>query len=174
MRPLALAFAVSVTATVLSGCSTGFDAQTVQVYSASDGSDIREGDVSILSAVVVADAEGNGGVLSAGFVGPTDQDDALTSVEVTDDEGTALTTEIADGTVDIPGGQLVLTADGAGITITGAELTPGTLLDVAFSFARAAPVSGEVPVVEPEGAYAEVPTVPAPSLEDDQPAPTAG
>lgn len=158
----------------LSGCSTGFDAQTVQVYSASDGTDIREGDVSVLSAAIVADAAGDSGILSAGLVGLPDQDDSLTSVQVTDDEGTALTVEIVGGAVDIPAGQLVLTADGADVAISGAELTPGTLLDVAFTFANAAPVSGSVPVVEREGAYAEVPAAPASSSEEGQSAPSAG
>ncbi len=149
---MAAAGALSVLA--VTGCSTGFGAQTSEVYNAPAGTDIRIGDVKVLSAAIVV--EDDAATLSAGLVGPANADDALTSVQVTDADGAPVTTEIADDTVDIPADTLVQTARDAEIAIDGTGLEPGRLLDVSFTFENAQPVSGQLMVMDRAGAYADV------------------
>ncbi len=155
-----VALAVTAAASV-SACGTGFDSPTSQVYNAPAGTDIREGEVKVLSAVIVTDEEG-AATLSAGLVG-TDTDDALVGIEVTDSEDMPVTTEIAGGSVKIPADELVQTAEDSEIAIAGDGLEPGTLVDVAFTFERAGPVSGSLIIMAAEGAYADVPVPAAPS-----------
>ncbi|CAN5861300.1 hypothetical protein BH20ACT6_BH20ACT6_04300 [soil metagenome] len=142
-------------AVTLTGCSTGFNAQTTQVYNAPAGTDIRGGEVEVLSAVLVMD-EGGAATLSAGLVGPPQRADALTTVQITDGEGAPVPAEISGGSVPIPAGELVLTAQDAEISIAGGTLTPGMLVDVSFTFEEAGPVSGSLVVMRQEGAYEDV------------------
>jgi len=136
------------------------DAQTVQVYNAPAGANLRsDGGVDALSTVVVVGEEGTG-TLSTGLVGPYDTDDALTAVEATNSAGEQLTTEIVDGRVPIPADELVTIPEDAAVTFSGAGMEPGRLVRVVLSFERSGQVSGEVPVVPDEDEYSSVP-VPA-------------
>lgn len=147
---------------VLGACGAGMDAQTVQVYNAPAGADLRsEGGVDALSTVVVVGEEGTG-TLSTGLVGPYDTGDALTAVEATNSAGEQLTTEIVGETVPIPPDELVTIPEDAAVTFSGAGMEPGRLVRVVLSFERSGQVSGEVPVVAHEDEYASVP-IPAPA-----------
>lgn len=163
-RTALVSLATGLTVT-LSACSAGFDAETVQVYNAPAGTDMRQADVDILGALVVADGSG-GGTLVAGLVAMPDTADTLTAVEITDAEGRPLQTTIGGGSVEIPTDVLVQTADTLAdtgqpaVTVSGAQLEPGRLVTVAFTFERSGPVSGMVLIVARDGPYAEVPTAP--------------
>lgn len=146
-------------AAALAGCSTGFEAETVQVYNAPAGIDLRSSDVDVLGALVVADRRGNG-TLVAGMIPSQDTADELTGIEVSDADGNSFAATIAGGTLPLPTDDLVQTAEGATVTITGEGLTPGRWLEVVFTFERGGPISGQLPVVPRSGAYAEVPMAP--------------
>jgi len=159
-RALLRLLAAGAATTVLGACAAGLDAQTVQVYNAPAGADLRSDGVDALGTVVVVGPDGTG-TLSSGLVTPFDTADALVGVEATDSGGDPLTTQIAGGTLPIPAEELVQTADGAAVTISGGDLEPGRLVRLVMSFERSGQVSGDVPVVAREQEYASVPT-PAP------------
>ncbi len=160
-RALLTSTAATAATLLLGACSTGLDAQTVQVYNAPAGANLRSdhGGVDAMSTVVVVGEEGTG-TLSTGLVGPYDTEDALTAVEATNSAGEQLTTEIVDGTVPIPADELVTIPEDAAVTFSGAGMEPGRLVRVVLSFERSGQLSGEVPVVADEDEYASVP-VPA-------------
>jgi len=151
--------ALSMTLT-LGGCGTGFDTGSVKVYTAPNGTDMRQADVDVLGALVVADGAG-GGTLVAGFVGPPDTSDELVSVDLTDAQSTPLETTIAADAVEIPAGELVQVAEDAAVTVSGETLEPGHLLTATFTFANSGPASGDLLVVAgDEEQYADVPAPP--------------
>lgn len=158
----AVGAATAALAVTLAGCSTGFGAQTTEVYNAPAGTDIRGGEVEVLSGAIVIDGDG-AGTLSGGLVGPQNSADALTSVQVTDGEGAPVEVEIRRGSVPIPAGELVLMAEDADIAIAADTLAAGMLADVAFTFQAGGPVSGSLVVMAQEGTYedVEIPKPPA-------------
>lgn len=158
----AVGAATAALAVTLTGCSTGFGAQTTEVYNAPAGTDIRGGEVEVLSGAIVIDGDG-AGTLSGGLVGPQNSADALTSVQVTDGEGAPVEVEIRRGSVPIPAGELVLMAEDAEIAIAADTLAAGMLADVAFTFQEGGPVSGALVVMAQEGTYedVEIPKPPA-------------
>ncbi|MDQ3416615.1 MAG: hypothetical protein M3474_05885 [Actinomycetota bacterium] len=158
----AVGAATAALAVTLTGCSTGFGAQTTEVYNAAAGTDIRGGEVEVLSGAIVIDGDG-AGTLSGGLVGPQNSADALTSVQVTDGEGAPVEVEIRRGSVPIPAGELVLMAEDAEIAIAADTLAAGMLADVAFTFQEGGPVSGALVVMAQEGTYedVEIPKPPA-------------
>ena len=161
-RPCAaLAGVAALSATLtLAGCGTGFDTGSVEVYTAPNGTDLRQADVDVLGALVVADGAG-GGTLVAGLVGLTDTPDELVSVDLMDAESTPLETTIADDAVKIPAGELVQVAEDAAVTVSGESLEPGHLLTATFTFANSGPASGDLLVVSgDEEQYADVPVPP--------------
>lgn len=159
----AVGAATAALAVTLTGCSTGFGAQTTEVYNAPAGTDIRGGQVEVLSGVIVIDEEG-AGTLSGGLVGPQDSADVLTSVQVTDGEGAPVKVEITGDSVPIPAGDIVLMAEDAEIAIASDTLGRGMLADVSFTFEEAGPVSGALVVMAQEGTYGDVEIPKPPSL----------
>jgi hypothetical protein len=144
----------------LTGCATGFEAQTTTVYTAPVGADVRTGDVKGLNMLVVAASDGTG-TLVAALVNTTDEDDQLVEVTVADiDSDETLTVTGLDAPVDLPAGTLVQVADGEvpPIGVSGEPVQAGQVLRVNLRFAMAGAVVAEVPVVAAEGDYAEVPT----------------
>ena len=159
----AVGAATAALAVTLTGCSTGFGAQTTEVYNAPAGTDIRGGEVEVLSGAIVIDGDG-AGTLSGGLVGPQNSADALTSVQVTDGEGAPVEVEIRRGSVPIPAGELVLMAEDAEIAIAADTLAAGMLADVAFTFQEGGPVSGALVVMAQEGTYEDVEIPKPPTL----------
>ena len=158
----AVGAATAALAVTLASCSTGFGAQTTEVYNAPAGTDIRGGEVEVLSGAIVIDGDG-AGTLSGGLVGPQNSADALTSVQVTDGEGAPVEVEIKGGSVPIPAGELVLMAEDAEIAIAADTLAAGMLADVAFTFQEGGPVSGALVIMAQEVTYedVEIPKPPA-------------
>ena len=149
-----------VAAGALSGCATGFEAQTTTVYTAPVGADVRTGDVKGLNMLVVAGSDGTG-TLVAALVNTTDEDDQLVEVSVADiDSDETLTVTGLDAPVDLPARTLVQVADGElpPIGVDGEPVQAGQVLRVNLRFAMAGAIVAEVPVVAAEGDYAEVPT----------------
>ena len=156
----ALAAVALVAAGALSGCGTGFEAQTTTVYTAPVGADVRTGDVKGLNMLVVAGTDGTG-TLVAALVNTTDEDDQLEEVTVTDIDGDQpLTVTGLDAPVELPPHTLVQVADGEipPIGVNGEAVEAGQVLSVNLRFSRAGAVVAEVPVVAAEGDYADVPT----------------
>ena len=63
-RVALLALSLAVIGT-LTGCATGFGAQTTTIYTAPAGADVRTGDVKGLNMLVVADGDGGGTLVAA-------------------------------------------------------------------------------------------------------------
>jgi hypothetical protein len=149
-----------VTAGALSGCGTGFEAQTTTVYTAPVGAGVRTGDVKGLNMLVVAGTDG-AGTLVAALVNTTDEDDQLEEVTVSDlGSDQPLTVTGLDTPVELPAGTLVQVADGdvPPIGVSGEAVEAGQVLSVNLRFSMAGAVVAEVPVVAAEGEYADVPT----------------
>lgn len=145
---------------VLSACGAGFGAQTNQVYQAGEGSNSRSGDVYALNTVVVSDGEGNGTVVSA-LLNQQGTPDSLEDYSVTDTAGDAIDGPGLSQAIPLPAagsaGQLVQVGTDGALRLDGQNLVLGSVVDVSFSFAEAAPVLLTVPVVEPGSVYADVP-----------------
>lgn len=155
-RALTAATAV-VAAAVLSACSTGFGATSVQPYAPSDGILANSGDLRILNALVVSSSGGTTGVLSASIVNRGTRPDKLTGV--TSPDGTVDFT--GDATVT-PKSAIRLGADTkASATMTGLTKLPGEVITLTLTFQRADPVTLRTVVVAATGEYATV--TPAPT-----------
>ena len=141
----------------LSAC--GFNAQTLQPYTPSDGVNVDIGldqnenptaaTVKVRNLMVISKAHGSG-FLSATLV--SGEDDKLTEVsgQALGPDGTTgskLTTELSEP-VEITAGQPVVLTDQSPITLTAADLKPGQLADLTLSFERSGSYQVEVPVVD--------------------------
>jgi hypothetical protein len=134
----------------LSSC--GFNYATDKVYTPAEGVSNRDGRVDVLNAVVVATADGSGTFVASLSNNETptyedgqlsDVDDQLTGLAGAGD--TDLTAEFEP--VEIPGGSLVVLADGDGIPVTGDSIKLGDFVDVELTFENADPVTMTIPVV---------------------------
>jgi copper(I)-binding protein len=141
------AAALAVTAGLtLSACGTSFGAQTNQVYQPAVGANAR-GDVDSHNTQLVGNGDGSA-TLTAALVNNLDEEQTLTSVEVTDDKGDALTVRSPKTALPLPSGTLVTLgrADTAVYIVTeGAE--PGDYVDITLTFSDSGPLSVKAPVV---------------------------
>ena len=166
-RPAALVGAALASTLGLAGCSTGFGAQTTELYTAPDGTDVRDGDVEALNVLIVANDAGSG-TLVAALVNQTEQSDRLDSVSATDPDlgpgAGAITVADVSPPLDLPPTTLVQLADPAvaaeigPVVLEGDTVDAGQTLQVTLTFAKAAPVVAEVPVVPRAEPYESVPT----------------
>lgn len=139
-------------ASVLAGCSPGFNATSIKPYAPSDGVRADSGDLRVLNALVVSSSSYTSGVLSATIVNRGDKPDRLT--DVTSPAGQATFT--GDGTLD-PGSALTLGAGtDASVTLSGLTKLPGETITVKLTFQRADPLTLHTFVVTPEGPYASI------------------
>lgn len=154
--------AVSALGISLSGCSSGFDAQTIQPYQPADGVSNRESSVYAINTLIVTDGQGNGTVVTA-LINQGDEPDALVSVTATGPDGEEIPVAPLprDGIV-LPSEQIVQTADAGNVQLSADSLRPGRIVTLSLEFAAAAPVEVEAPVLEQEGPYADVPVGPVP------------
>ena len=147
-RLLVTAAAVVAHAAPLSSC--GFDYATDRDYTPGSGANNREGEVDVLSAVVVSAAEGSG-TFVASLSNGSEGEQTLTAVAGQDSTVTAAEFE----PVVIPPGGLVNLADPpAGIVLTG-ELGAGDVVPLTVDFGNGERVSLNVPVVSDETGYWE-------------------
>ena len=147
-RLLVTAAAVVALAAPLSSC--GFDYATDRDYTPGSGANNREGEVDVLSAVVVSAAEGSG-TFVASLSNGSEGEQTLTAVAGQDSTVTAAEFE----PVVIPPGGLVNLADPpAGIVVTG-ELGAGDVVPLTVDFGNGERVSLNVPVVSDETGYWE-------------------
>ncbi len=162
----------------LSACGVGFDAQTTKIYTAPEGTDVRDGDVKGLNLLLVDNGDGSG-TLVAALVNQADEVDSLQTIVATDtdadgaDEAVDLEVSGFDEPVELPAGKLVQLADGDPvIALTGDTIAAGGFVQVTMTFTRAGSITADIPVVERAEPYADVPVPepePAPEPEPTTP-----
>ncbi len=158
----------------LSACATSSDAQTNQIYTAPEGTDVRDGDVKGLNLLVVDNGDGSG-TLVAALVNRTDEDDSLvglTAIDPDADEGASVDISVTgiEAPIELPAGKLVQLADLGPVVLTGEGVAAGQFVDVQLTFTSAGALSASIPVMLREGPYEEVP-VPEPAPEAGDPVP---
>ena len=148
-RLLASTALVVALAAPLSSC--GFDYATDRDYTPGSGANNREGDVDVLSAVVVSAAEGSGTFIASLANNGSDSEETFTAVAGQDTEVTAAEFE----PIAIPAGGLVNLAEPpAGIVLTG-DFAAGDVVPITVDFGNGERVSLNVPVVSDETGYWE-------------------
>lgn len=152
-RSLATASAVLALAVPLSSC--GFDYATQRDYTPGAGTNNRDGDVDVLSAVVVSGTEGSGTLIVSLSNDLPDEEQALTAVtgeRVATSEGVeASPVEVSEfEPVEVPAGGLVNLAEPArDIKVTG-DFEAGNFLELTFEFESGERTTLSVPVVSNE------------------------
>ncbi|MGH3470829.1 MAG: hypothetical protein ACRDPG_02125 [Nocardioidaceae bacterium] len=152
-------------APLLAGCSASFGAQTNQPYQPADGISNRTGQIYAIDSLIVADDSGHGTLVSA-LVNQTSKPDKLTKVAVQGANGKALTvTNLTHAPIVLPPQQSVQFASTGHIRVTGTAktLTPGIFVTITFVYAKAAPLTEQIPVVSHDKVYAQVPVGPVPT-----------
>lgn len=150
LRPLATAAAVLALAVPLASC--GFDYATERDYTPAGGANNREGDVDILSAVVVSAAEGSGTFVAS--LSNNDADTEQTLTAVSGDEGATIEAAEFDPIAIAPGGLVNLADPPADIVLTG-DFAAGDFVPLSVDFGNGERVMIEVPVVRDDFGYWE-------------------
>jgi hypothetical protein len=150
LRPLATAAAVLALAVPLSSC--GFDYATDRDYTPAGGSNSREGDVDVLSAVVVSKAEGSGTFVASLSNNDADAEQSFTGVS--GDEDTTIEAADFDPITIKPGGLVNLADPPADVVLTG-DFAAGDFLPLALDFGNGERVTMNVPVVADDFGYWE-------------------
>jgi copper(I)-binding protein len=150
LRPLATAAAVLALAVPLSSC--GFDYATDRDYTPAGGANNREGDVDILSAVVVSAADGSGTFVASLSNNDTDTEQTFTGVS--GDEGASIEAAEFDP-ITIPAGGLVNLADPAADVVLTGDFAAGDFVPLAVDFGSGERVTMKVPVVADDFGYWE-------------------
>ncbi|HYH73056.1 MAG TPA: hypothetical protein VD764_07550 [Nocardioides sp.] len=149
LRPLATAAAVLALAVPLSSC--GFDYATDREYSPAGGANNREGEVDVLSAVVVSAAEGSGTFVASLS---NNQDEEQTFTGVSGDEGAAVTAAEFEPIAIAAGGLVNLAEPPADILLTG-EFEAGDFVPLSVDFGNGERIMLNVPVVANDFGYWE-------------------
>jgi hypothetical protein len=129
---------------LLGGC--GFDKATDRVYTPAAGTNNRDGDVKVLSAVVVSAQPGSGTFL-ASFSNDAEKLEPATLTGVAG-AGTwsDLTIEPADLSIEIPARGFVNLVDQDPITVSG-DFQPGQVVELTLSYDSGTTTTMDVPVV---------------------------
>jgi hypothetical protein len=167
----ALAAVSLVTVAALSGCATGFNAETINVDSPGEGVSGAVGDVKIRGAVLAdVEDEPGSGVLVMGVVNESDETDALTEVRLAEGEPADLgssvplppdvlvqfgTAEVAPGAVY--GGTYVLDGPTDAFSVGG-------FVPVSFTFRDAGSVTLDLLVLPATDVYATATPTAQPTL----------
>lgn len=145
---------ISTLAFVLVGCSV--QEQTQGWHPRYDGQPAEAGDIGLRNILVVTADDGQATVLTS-FANRGAADE-LVEVQVGE-----VTATPPNGPLEIPAsGYASLAAGTDQIQVSGADLTPGRLVEVEFRFAKAPRVSVDALVKEAAGRYADV-TFPEPT-----------
>jgi hypothetical protein len=154
-RLLAAAF-VAATLPALSGCASNFGSPVLQPYNPSVGVDVRRDGVWGMNMLVVLDSSGEG-TLVGGLLNQSRQTDRLVAAVVRAEprQGALRSTLTRPGATLQPG-RLVEMSDPTTVAVQG-DVTPGLFVDLTLQFERSRTIHTQVPVVPPEGPYAQVP-----------------
>jgi hypothetical protein len=150
----------------LSGCGTGFGAQTNQQYDGGIGNNARGPHVQVLNALFVDNADSTA-TFSAALLNLDDTAHTLTSAEAATADGSAVALtfaaprELKPNTYVHPGA----TGD---IILTG-KFPAGGFVEITLNFAGAAPVTIDAPVVTRTDTYESV-AIKAATAPADEPA----
>ncbi|TIC78902.1 hypothetical protein [Nocardioides sp. GY 10127] len=140
-RNLALLTSAVAIATTFSSC--GFDLATDRVYTPAAGTNDRETEVNVLSAMVVSSRDG-AGTFIAGLANTGTSEDSLKTVAPTD---TGITADDFDPiAVTANGYTHVGSDDAAGIGLVG-DFSAGQTLEISFTFSNGETTTMNVPVV---------------------------
>jgi copper(I)-binding protein len=150
LRPLVTAAAVLALAAPLSSC--GFDYATERDYTPASGANNREGDVDVLSAVVVSAAEGSGTFVAS--FSNNDAEEEQTFSGVSGDEGASIEAAAFDP-IEIPAGGLVNLADPAADIVLTGDFKAGDFVPLAVDFGNGDRITLNVPVVSDDTGYWE-------------------
>jgi hypothetical protein len=150
LRPLATAAAVLALAAPLSSC--GFDYATDRVNQVSGGATNREGDIDVLSAVVVSAAEGSGTFIASFSNNIEDEPQTFTAVAGAD--GAAITAAEFEPVPITAGGLVNLAEPAAGVVLTG-DFAAGDVVPLSIDFGNGERISLNVPVVANDAGYWE-------------------
>jgi hypothetical protein len=151
-RTLLRTGSVLVLAGAMSGCGVGFGAQTLKVKQPADGTVASTGNVSVLDAVVVSDGSQCSVFFTLANREPQGSPLTLQSVMVGGTQATL------SGPTQVPPASTLQVGGrgGAAATLSGAQLTPGTLVPLSIGVAGRNPIVMQAPVVTPTGYYATV------------------
>jgi hypothetical protein len=152
MQPRLLATAVAVLALAAPLSSCGFDYATDRDYTPAGGANNRDGDVDILSAVVVSAEEGSGTFVAS--LSNNDTDNEQTFTGVSGDEGASITAAEFEPVEIAPGGLVNLAEPPAEIVLTG-DFTAGDFVPLTLDFGNGERVMLNVPVVPDDSGYWE-------------------
>jgi hypothetical protein len=154
---------LAVAVCAVTGCGSNFNAQSEQIYQPAAGLSDRSGQVYAIDTLIVTNGKGDGTVVSA-LINQAHRDDHLQAVTVVDGKGLQLqVAPLPAGGLRLPSTQSVQLADSGAVRVSGASLEAGTVVTVTFTFAQAAPVTLDVPVINDSSTYASVPVGPAKS-----------
>lgn len=151
----ALAALLCAAGLILTGCGTGFDAQTTQMYDAAAGSNARGGEVEVHNALFVAN-DNKTATMSATFLNKSKSRAILTGINVADESGRQIESTFAEPVALIPD-ELYVSGEQADAMITG-TFKVGQFVTVTFGFEGAASISMDVPVVDRNGVYEGIAT----------------
>lgn len=163
LAPVATAVAAGL---LLGGCSFTSRNVVLEPYAPSDGLQTDLGEVLVRNVLVVSEGDGAPGVLSGALVNRGEAD-AVVRVEV----GASLTE------IDVSAGETVFMGgfgeqEGESVVLDAVDAIAGGVVDVSFSDPVADSATLAVPVLRPEGAYAEL-TPPAGTGASEQPSASA-
>ncbi|MDQ3166739.1 MAG: hypothetical protein M3Q17_11410 [Actinomycetota bacterium] len=156
---------------LLTGCGTGFGAQTQQVYDAGEGVNVRAGDVWALNALVVDNGDGSG-TLSVSLLDKSGDGDELVGVKVTTVADEPIEVAQTPQPLVLCADQLAILGTTAAVTLEGDSFAAGYNVTLSMTFRDAEPVRVQVPVVERTDVYDSVAATPAESPQ--RPAPECG
>jgi hypothetical protein len=150
LRPLATAAAVLALAVPLSSC--GFDYATDREYDVNSGATNRDGEVDVLSAVVVSAAQGSGTFIASFSNNDPSAEQTFTAIAGAD--GESVTAAEFEPIAISPGGLVNLADPAAGIVLTG-DFGAGSVVPLSVDFGNGERVSLNVPVVADDTGYWE-------------------
>jgi hypothetical protein len=144
VRRTGLAGAAVLTASALTACGAGFDAQTTQPYQAAEGTNGQTGELAVRNVLVLADEEGKGELYGA-IVNTGDTEDHLTGIQVGSSQQGVTVSGMRTFTLRAGQSLMIPPAGGKPVEVTGAK--PGTMLKLTLVFGDAAPLTATVPVL---------------------------
>lgn len=157
-RRVLAAAVVAAALPALSGCASNFDSPVLQKYDPSVGVDVRKGGVWGMNMLVVLPEEGGEGTLVGGLLNKSPGTDRLVaaSLRVEPGEGESALRSTLERPLTLQPGRLHEMSDPTTVAVEG-DVLPGRFVDLTLRFARSRAIHTKVPVMPPEGPYAQVP-----------------
>jgi hypothetical protein len=141
---------------MLAGCASGFDSPVLRDYNPAVGVNVREGDVWAMNLLVVMPESGRGTLVGA-LLNQRPTGDRLVGATVESEPGEPpLESSMLGSEVALAPERLVQLGEPPTVRVEG-DVEPGRFVTVTLQFARAQQVEVQIPVVAPEGPYADVP-----------------